>query len=283
LNLRDGRILAWHDWGVPDGTPLLRLQGTPGSRLWHDARLELWERLGLRVIMADRPGFGASTRLPGRGVADVADDLVQLLDHLGLKRVPVMAVSGGGPHLLALCARHPERVGKALIVAGAAPLTDAELPLLVGLNAEGYRRLRAGGWKGLYALVGLQREAILADPLAAFRAAMTGAPEADRRIMADPIWQRAFVDAVREALRPGAKGWTDEVVAIDLEWDFAPEDVMTPVVWWHARHDANVPLQAVERVVRRMPRVELKLWERAGHLESYHREPELLAHLLETG
>jgi pimeloyl-ACP methyl ester carboxylesterase len=104
LTLRDGRILAWHDWGVPDGSPLLRLQGTPGSRMWHEGRPALWEQFGLRVIMADRPGFGASTRRPGRGVADVADDLVQLLDHLGLERVPVMAVSGGWPHL-ARCAR----------------------------------------------------------------------------------------------------------------------------------------------------------------------------------
>jgi hypothetical protein len=63
----------------------------------------------------------------------------------------------------------------------------------------------------------------------------------------------------------------------------APEDVTTSVVWWHARDNANVPLQAVERIVRRMPRVELRLWEHAGHRESYRREPELLAQLREPG
>ena len=83
LTLRDGRTLAWHEWGVPDGIPGLRLQGTPNSRF---ARHPIWERLGVRVIMADRPGYGASTRMPGRGLALVADDLVELLDHLGLDR-----------------------------------------------------------------------------------------------------------------------------------------------------------------------------------------------------
>lgn len=143
--MRDGRTLAWHEWGARDGTPLLRLQGTPGSRLSRYPRLSLWERLGLRVIMADRPGYGASTRLPGRGLAVVADDLVELLDHLALARVPLMGGSGGGPHVLAMCARHPERVRAATVVVGAVPFEDDDVPLLVGLNAEAYGRIRDGG------------------------------------------------------------------------------------------------------------------------------------------
>src|SRR4051812_9371985 len=98
LPLRDGRALAWHAWGVPDGVPVLRLQGTPGSRLSRYPRPELWERLGVRVIMADRPGFGGSTRAPGHGLLDVADDLVELLNRLRLERVPVIGGSGGGGH-----------------------------------------------------------------------------------------------------------------------------------------------------------------------------------------
>src|SRR3954465_5930092 len=93
-------------------------------------RLEVWEWLGVRVIMADRPGYGASTRMPGRGLASVADDLVELLDHLGIDRVPVTGGSGGGPHVLALGARHPGRISAATVIAGDAPVTDAEIPLL---------------------------------------------------------------------------------------------------------------------------------------------------------
>jgi len=196
--MRDGRTLAWHEWGARDGTPLLRLQGTPGSRLSRYPRLSLWERLGLRVIMADRPGYGASTRLPGRGLAVVADDLVELLDHLALARVPLMGGSGGGPHVLAMCARHPERVRAATVAVGAAPFEDDDVPLLVGLNAEAYGRIRDGGWDALYPLLAEHRDALLADPISAFRAAMAGAPESDREIMADPAWQRAFAQGASE-------------------------------------------------------------------------------------
>lgn len=278
LTLRDGRILAYHEWGVPDGIPVLRLQGTPGSRYSRYPKPELWERLGLRVIMADRPGYGASTRMPGRSVGSVADDLVELLDHLGIERLPVAGGSGGGPHVLAVAARHPRRVSAATVVVGAAPLTDDDVPLLIGLNAESHRRVRDGGYDAVLPMLTEVRETILADPLAGFRDALRDAPPGDQAVMDDPAWQKTLVESLSEALRPGAEGWSDEAVAL-YSWDIAPEDVSVPVVWYHSRHDANVPLQAARRVVDRLPSVDLRIWE-GGHLETFHREEEILRDLL---
>jgi pimeloyl-ACP methyl ester carboxylesterase len=280
FELRDGRTLAWCDYGVPDGTPVLRLQGTPGSRFFRYPHPELWEEFGVRVLMADRPGYGGSSRLPGRGLGEVADDLVELLDHHAIERIRVVGYSGGGPHVLALCARHGHRVQAASVVVGAAPIEERDAPLLVGVNAEAYRRMSTGGWKSLYDLLAEQRAALLEDPLAGFRAAMSGAPESDRAVMAEPAWQETMTASIREALRPGAEGWTDESMAVFRDWDLALETVQTKVVWWHGQHDANAPLQAVERVTRRLPDVDLRLWEDAGHLEPYHREREILSDLL---
>jgi pimeloyl-ACP methyl ester carboxylesterase len=278
LTLRDGRTLAWHEWGVPDGIPVLRLQGTPGSRFARYPKPEVWERLGVRVIMADRPGFGASTRMPGRGLVSVADDLVELLDQLGLDRVPVTGQSGGGPHVLALGARHPGRISAATVAVGAAPLTDADIPLLIGINAEAERRTRDGGWDALYPLLREVREKMLADPLAGFREALSDAPAEDQAVMSDPAWQQTLRQNLTESLRAGAEGWCDESLAM-YDWDIAPEEVRVHVVWYHSRHDANVSLQAVQRVVDRLPSVDLRLWE-GGHLETFHREEELMRDLL---
>jgi pimeloyl-ACP methyl ester carboxylesterase len=52
------------------------------------------------------------------------------------------------------------------------------------------------------------------------------------------------------------------------------------VVWWHGRHDANSPLQAVERLVAAIPGIDLRVWSASGHLESFHREEEILRELL---
>src|SRR2546430_11403573 len=107
ITLRDGREVAWRWWGEPGGTPLLRIQGTPSSRLQRNPNPSIRREVGARYLMADRPGYGGSTRKPGRGIADIADDYIALLDHFGLDRVPAMGTSGGGPPPPPPPARHP--------------------------------------------------------------------------------------------------------------------------------------------------------------------------------
>ena len=79
------------------------------------------------MIVFDRPGYGASSRLPGEESRVVADDAAELLDHLGLDVVHAAGGSGGGPHVLAFAANHPERVSAASVVVGMAPLEEEDL------------------------------------------------------------------------------------------------------------------------------------------------------------
>jgi pimeloyl-ACP methyl ester carboxylesterase len=118
----DGRTLAFAVWGDPDGFPVLALHGTPGCRLerWPDE--ELYRRLGLCLVTHDRAGYARSDRRRGRRVADEADDVVVLADHLGFERFGVSGASGGGPHALACAALLPERVVRATCTVGVAPL-----------------------------------------------------------------------------------------------------------------------------------------------------------------
>jgi pimeloyl-ACP methyl ester carboxylesterase len=279
LTLRDGRILAWRTYGPDGGTPVLRFQGTPGSRFSRHPHEDAYERLGVRSIVFDRPGYGASTRLPERGIAVVTDDAAELLDHLGLERVHATGGSGGGPHVLAFAARHPERVRAATVVVGGAPVEEDDLAGLIELNRQGWYAAQEG-WDAVHDLLAPLRESVLADPLASFTALMAAAPARDKTVMEDPAWQRVLVEDVSEALRPGAEGWADEVMAIVLPWDFDPTAVRCSVTWWHGAHDANAPLSAVERLLEGMSGVDLRVWEDAGHLESYHRHDEILQELL---
>src|SRR5918994_1076084 len=89
LTLRDGRALAWREYGPNDGRPNLRFQGPPGSRYSRHPHEASYDRHQVRVILFDRPGYGASSRLPERGISAVADDASELLDHLGLDVVHV--------------------------------------------------------------------------------------------------------------------------------------------------------------------------------------------------
>ena len=285
LERPDGRVVAWSEFGDPDGLPLLRVPGTPGCRYSMRADRTPWSERHLRVITTERPGFGASTRLPGRGFSQPADDITAILDELELGAVHVIGGSGSTPHQLAFAARHPDRVIAMTILVGASPLTDIDAQQLIGLNAEGYRLVRSGDVEGLRRLLAPVRASLLEDPIAAFTGIMDKAPEADRLVMADPIWQAGHAVATREALRQGLDGWIDETVAMISPWDdIDVSAVVTSVTWWHAPEDANAPFSAAVRLVEQLPNARLVTFgEDEGHLAPYLREGEILDELLARG
>jgi pimeloyl-ACP methyl ester carboxylesterase len=277
IHRRGGRTVAWRWWGEPDGTPVLRLQGTPGSRLTRHPDPAILRGLGVRYLMADRPGYGGSTRLPGRGVADIADDLAVLLDHHQLDRVPVMGTSGGGPHALAVAAKHPGRIAAVSVVVGASPLEPDEVKNLVGVNAAGYAAAERG-WDALHELLSQVRVRLLGDE--GMAGVLSDAPPEDRAIMADPAWQRISRANTAEALRQGAEGWTDESMALHHPWDFDTAKIRSTVTWWHGDNDMNAPLSAAKRAAARLQSVDLRVWHNEGHFASLTHETEIVRELL---
>lgn len=285
LERPDGRTVAFSEWGDPSGTPLLRVPGTPGCRFNVRADRSGWAARNLLAITTERPGFGASTRLEGRGFNEHADDLAAILDEVGADRVHVIGGSGSAPHQLAFAARHPDRVRAMTILVGAAPVTDEEAATTVGINAEAYRLIREDDMDGFRELLTGLREQMVADPLAAFRDIMDKAPDADREVMTDANWQAAFVVSTRESMAQGIDGWYDESLAIERRWEEIDLGaVKTSVTWWHAASDANAVFAAAERLVAQLPNARMERFgEHEGHFAGYHREGEILDELLARG
>jgi len=92
LHLRDGGNLAWREAGT--GVPLLFVHG------WSvDGSLFSRQMAGLsskfRIICPDLRGHGLSDAAPGASVGMLADDLQELIDHLGLRNVVAVGWSLG--------------------------------------------------------------------------------------------------------------------------------------------------------------------------------------------
>lgn len=281
LTRPDGRRLAWVGTGSREGRPLLRLPGTPGSRHLVRADQTPWLERDLRVIVTERPGFGASSAHSRRTIVDHADDLAAILDELHIDRVPVIGTSGAAPYVLALAERHPDRVQAATIVVGAAPLTDEEAAQLIGLNAESHRLATAGDREGMTRLLSPVRESLLADPLGGFRETMRTAPPSDHEIMDDAGWQVMIERGLKEALRAGVDGWVDESMLLVAGWrELDVTAVRTSLTWWHGDQDRNAPLAAVRRLISHLPHAQLVIWPNAGHLLPYREEGRILDELL---
>ena len=276
-SLPDGREMAWRWWGEPGGIPVLRIQGTPASRLYRNPDSSVQRDLGVRYLMIDRPGYGGSTRKEGRGIADVAGDLAEVVRAQGIERIPAMGTSGGGPHVLALAARDPDLVAAATVVVGGTPLEPDEVKQLVGVNAQGYAAAEKG-WQELYELLVQVRKRLLGDE--GMAGVLKDAPESDRKLMANPAWERIERKNLAETLKQGAEGWTDESLAMHGEWDFDPSQVRTSVTWWHGDDDKNAPLSAARRVVAKLPTVDFRVWRHEGHFASLVHDREIVLELL---
>ena len=284
MTLSDGRIMAWTEHGVADGDALLRLPGTPGSRWSLGAGdRSRFARRGLRVITTERPGMGASSRLPGRGLNEHADDLALLLDHLGIDRTYVTGGSGGAPYVLAFLALHGDRARAASIEVGAAPTEEADTVDMIEINRKGWHLARSGDRDAMREFTRPFYDAMVADPVAGLRAAIADASDEDRAAMDDEEWQSGIAKGVFEALNGNLEGWIDDAIAIETRWsDVDLDAITTSLTWWHGRSDALSPFAAVERLIAKVPGAVLRELDGEGHLGSGF-DDEILDELLSRG
>ncbi|MGI8317070.1 alpha/beta hydrolase [Halobacillus mangrovi] len=72
---------------------------------------------GFSLLTVSRPGYDYTDVSTGKTPEDFADTIVEILDHLAIESVSVIAISAAGPTALALATRHPDRVSKIIMEA----------------------------------------------------------------------------------------------------------------------------------------------------------------------
>jgi pimeloyl-ACP methyl ester carboxylesterase len=111
--MQGDRTSYYIDEGRPDDRAVVFIGGQGTSleafQLTEFARSSR-EELGLRVISVERNGFGESEFDPELGYADYVEEVLAVLDHLGVEEFAVMAISGGGAYAAHLASAVPDRV-----------------------------------------------------------------------------------------------------------------------------------------------------------------------------
>ncbi|WP_310473927.1 alpha/beta hydrolase [Sandarakinorhabdus sp.] len=119
--------IAWSDYGPASGLPVLVVHSNWACRAVPRPLVRALHAKGFRPIAVDRAGFGATH--PGRLSAQdpysqSIDDLLQILDMMGIERTAVVARCGAQfVHMLK--AHAPDRVGPVVLVSPT-PQTSAE-------------------------------------------------------------------------------------------------------------------------------------------------------------
>lgn len=255
LALDDGRTLRVHDTGGRGGLAVLWQHGTPNIGTPPAPWAAASERLGLRWIGHDRPGYGGSTPQPGRDVASVAADVATVADALGLDRFAVVGHSGGGPHALACAALLADRVTATICISGLAPRDARGLDWYAGMGAPDVASLRAAE---------AGRDARIAHERAGSTVPEPEPVAADRRALDGP-WRWLETVTGPEA-GAGLEGLVDDEVAFVSPWGFDPADVVAPTLLLHGAADPVVPSAHARWLAARIPGADLRILPGDGHV-----------------
>ena len=246
--------------------------GAPGSRLFAPPD-DIPASLGLRLLTFDRPGFGSSDRREGRTVLDTVGDVTALADGLGIDRFAVLGVSAGGAHALGCAVALGDRVSGVAVACMPGPLD--EVP---------------GGWDALDRRQRPAAELARQDPQRAARGVVRyterwlddpitflggGTPD-DRALLAEPGAGSMLRADVLEALRPGAGGMADDLVALWMPWGYQIAEVRAGVRLWHGAQDTRGEPD-YRYLAATLPGCRSQIWPHQGHYGVLRRWPEVLA------
>ena len=264
----DGRTITVREGGDPAGVPVLIHNGTPASSLLYGPHLEDAAERGIRLFSYDRPGYGASTRLPGRRIADCAADVAAVCDALGVGRLCVWGISGGGPHALATAALLPNRVAAVASIASIAPLDAEGLDFTAGmgeLNAHGFEMIQRGeeSHRAQHELeVASLRDVTPEGLIEAWRTVLG---PADLELLSTEL--AAFgIESMYAGFTQGTDGWFDDDLVFVNPWGFDLASIRVPALVVHGEQDRFVPFSHGVWLAEHVPGAEAWLTAEDGHL-----------------
>ena len=235
VQLNDGRLLAYADYGDPGGKPLFFFHGGNDSRLEAALLHETAQQMGVRVIAPDRPGYGRSTFQPNRTFLDWPDDVAQLADALRIDQFAVAGHSGGGPHAAAVAHAMPARLSGVALISSAAPPGSSNKGMhpmfrmvnyLMGHSPKLHRRLTQ------------QNADQMLNTPDKFFAQWGMMSKADGRLFQTHPTAKAMIAAeMGEALHQGIDAILQEHPLYKRPWGFELGEIETAVHVWHGLAD----------------------------------------------
>ena len=280
IKLEDGRKLSFATFGAQDGKELLYMHGGMSSRLDINFADQMLRSLDVKVIAPDRPGIGDSDRQIGRTLSDWVSDTRQLLIALGLKNLPILGWSLGGPYALACGALLSDRISRVATIGGVGPLDYDGAVKDLGLLEDRVLLSWPETLLHLLSPAGIifkfYSPAKMKDEL--LRAVKNGPDyEIIQTLSIEEATSFAF-----EAIKQGFGGTLDDYLALRKPWGFTVETLQTPVLMFQGTEDRLCPVSAAKILAARIPKVQLVLMENSGHFLLHRHLNEVIAALFDN-
>ncbi|KAJ4764816.1 Alpha/beta-Hydrolases superfamily protein [Rhynchospora pubera] len=282
--LKDGRYLAYKEWGVPKENAkykMIYLHGFGSFRFGIPSiSQEVLEELGVYLLSYDRPGYGESDPDPNKDAKTVATDTEELADNLNLgPKFYVLGVSMGGAFTWSVVKHMPHRLAGAILLCPAVNFWWPGFPSNVTMQTwnqllpqEKWAFRVARYFPSLVYWWNTQklfpRSAIISGDMRIYSLE-------DKEILPDLIarsaefMHAAYQQGVYESLHRDIKVWHSE-------WGFSPVDLPNPfpnnegsVHLWHGAEDRMAPVLMSRYIAQRLPWIQYHELPTAGHLFSF--------------
>ena len=225
------------------------------------------DRLGLRIVILERPGFGLSDFTPERSVIGWADDVADATHALDIREFAVVGVSAGAPYALACGAQLSSDVRRVGVIGGLTPPQLRSDDPFVELLSRDRAAAEVAGREHF--------EQMVAD-VAASVDAMAARPGPDQAVYSRPDVQERFRRTRREAFRNGVDAAVLDLLLVNNPWGFELRDIAVSTRWWHGSLDPIAPLSTVRGSTGEMADCELTVYEDDGHAISFTHGVEIL-------
>lgn len=267
IQLSDGRILGYAEYGDTLGYPVFYFHGGQESRLSSMFMDSTAKELNIRLISPDRPGVGISSFQEDRQFLDWGTDIAQLADSLGLSKYSVFGLSGGAPHVLACIIADPSRIENASIISGATPysykgtLKGMWFPVkLIHLfaNKKSDKQLRK--------LIKNDFDGLVSKPEKRMKQFQNYLPKPDKKLMSEhPEYGWEFIEGSKESYKNGIDAVVQEWKLYVSDWQMELKTINFRVNLWYGSADKMAPIYRGYYYKNELPNSTLKIIENEGH------------------
>lgn len=262
-----GRTIGYGEFGDPNGKPVVLFHGFGDSRLTRYPDDDLTARLGIRLITFDRPGIGLTDPMKELTILDRTDDVIDLVNSLGLHDVSFLGWSGGAPFALAAAGCMAGKVKRVAIVSGFGPF---ERPGFKRLAPREIKRvmtiLKVAPWMANVMATESQK-GLQGDATAAMEMSRGIGGSSDSSVLNMSGVRANVTSGAEEAFRQGPAGVANDMLLLfRFKWGFNPEDVHTPIDLWYGDDDHMTPPSVGRGLASILPQPRLRMVPGAGHL-----------------
>jgi pimeloyl-ACP methyl ester carboxylesterase len=260
--LKDGRKLSFSICGALNGEPVFYFHGFPGSHLEVELTglKETAEKLNIRMIAVNRPGYGDSDFQRKRCLLDWPDDICELADSFKIEKFSVLGYSGGGPFALACAYKVPKRLKKVIVVSG-----------MGSVYAPGAKKvpswsiIKLPGFVMNIILKGMKK--IVEQKPEKFLSSMNKSlPKVDVEALKNFKLEKDFIVVLKEAFKSGIKGAKHDAKIYRKHWGFKLNGIDHKVHLWHGEEDANVKIKTAQFIASKLPNCFSNFYPKEGHL-----------------